>query len=239
MTSRRCMPVMPRRLRLAMRRLVHAIRSDSRAVPHGFHSAPTAGRCDEARYGTCGGDALTRRVAARQASARRNQTPSRRVFYCCQAGPFLTEAGSVPQALAPFQATRKPVTDELRRISCQGWTEGELDEVFPGQWPWPRRRCRNDAAPAGRRGAQHLAPTSPRCPWARSRCARAGRPRCRRSRTGYRWARCRTCRRPRRAARCRCGCAARAAGCLSTSMAGRSSWAASRPSGSLWRVVSL
>ena len=45
------------------------------------------------------------------------------------------EADSVPAALALFQATRKPVTDELQRISRQGWSEDELDEVFPGQKP--------------------------------------------------------------------------------------------------------
>jgi hypothetical protein len=38
-------------------------------------------------------------------------------------------------ALADFQATRKPVTDELQRISRQGWTEDEVNDVFPGQKP--------------------------------------------------------------------------------------------------------
>lgn len=47
----------------------------------------------------------------------------------------LAAAGSVAEALAAFQATRKPVTDELQRISRHGWTEDELDEVFPGQKP--------------------------------------------------------------------------------------------------------
>jgi salicylate hydroxylase len=47
----------------------------------------------------------------------------------------LTRAGSVKEALALYQATRKPVTDELQRISRQGWTEDELSEVFPGQRP--------------------------------------------------------------------------------------------------------
>src|SRR3954452_4429167 len=47
----------------------------------------------------------------------------------------LVEADSVPAALALFQATRKPVTDELQRISRNGWTEDELDDVFPGQKP--------------------------------------------------------------------------------------------------------
>ncbi|MEY9810234.1 FAD-dependent oxidoreductase [Streptomyces albogriseolus] len=47
----------------------------------------------------------------------------------------LREASSVKEALALYQATRKPVTDELQRISRQGWTEDEIDEVFPGQKP--------------------------------------------------------------------------------------------------------
>lgn len=47
----------------------------------------------------------------------------------------LAAAGSVAEALASFQATRKPVTDELQRISRNGWTEDELDDVFPGQKP--------------------------------------------------------------------------------------------------------
>lgn len=47
----------------------------------------------------------------------------------------LTQAGSVREALALFQATRKPVTDELQRISRQGWSEEEVNDVFPGQKP--------------------------------------------------------------------------------------------------------
>ncbi|MBB4932826.1 salicylate hydroxylase [Lipingzhangella halophila] len=47
----------------------------------------------------------------------------------------LSEADSVTQALALYQATRKPETDELQRISRQGWSEDELDDVFPGQKP--------------------------------------------------------------------------------------------------------
>jgi salicylate hydroxylase len=47
----------------------------------------------------------------------------------------LREAPSLPEALTLFQATRKPVTDELQRISRQGWSEDELDDVFPGQRP--------------------------------------------------------------------------------------------------------
>lgn len=46
---------------------------------------------------------------------------------------MLWAADSVPIALAAYQATRKPVTDELQRISRQGWTAGEVDDVFPGQ----------------------------------------------------------------------------------------------------------
>ncbi|MFI6520429.1 FAD-dependent oxidoreductase [Spirillospora sp. NPDC050679] len=47
----------------------------------------------------------------------------------------LAEAGSVGEALARYQAVRKPVTDELQRISRQGWTEDEVHDVFPGQKP--------------------------------------------------------------------------------------------------------
>ena len=47
----------------------------------------------------------------------------------------LAQAGSVKEALALFQATRKPVTDELQRISRQGWSEEEVNDVFPGQKP--------------------------------------------------------------------------------------------------------
>jgi salicylate hydroxylase len=47
----------------------------------------------------------------------------------------LQQAASVPEALALYQATRKPVTDELQRISRQGWDEDEVDDVFPGQKP--------------------------------------------------------------------------------------------------------
>jgi salicylate hydroxylase len=45
----------------------------------------------------------------------------------------LAQADSVKEALALYQATRKPETDELQRISRNGWTEEELSEVFPGQ----------------------------------------------------------------------------------------------------------
>ena len=47
----------------------------------------------------------------------------------------LAEEPSVPAALARYQAERKPETDELQRISRQGWTEDEVEEVFPGQTP--------------------------------------------------------------------------------------------------------
>ncbi|RAN76735.1 monooxygenase [Bacillus sp. SRB_336] len=45
----------------------------------------------------------------------------------------LVQSTSVKEALALYQDTRKPVTDELQRISRNGWTEEELQEVFPGQ----------------------------------------------------------------------------------------------------------
>ncbi|WP_129842891.1 NAD(P)/FAD-dependent oxidoreductase [Streptomyces sp. RFCAC02] len=47
----------------------------------------------------------------------------------------LRDAASVTEALARYQATRKPVTDTLQAVSRQGWTEDEIDEVFPGQRP--------------------------------------------------------------------------------------------------------
>ena len=47
----------------------------------------------------------------------------------------LAQAAGIPDALALYQSTRKPVTDELQRISRNGWTEDELNEVFPGQKP--------------------------------------------------------------------------------------------------------
>ncbi|MFE5212179.1 FAD-dependent oxidoreductase [Streptomyces sp. NPDC056600] len=47
----------------------------------------------------------------------------------------LRDADTLPEALARYQAARKPVTDELQRISRQGWTEDEISEVFPGQKP--------------------------------------------------------------------------------------------------------
>lgn len=47
----------------------------------------------------------------------------------------LEHAGSVKEALTLYQANRKPMTDELQRISRQGWTEDEVNDVFPGQKP--------------------------------------------------------------------------------------------------------
>jgi salicylate hydroxylase len=47
----------------------------------------------------------------------------------------LRDADSVKDALGLYQAGRKPVTDELQRISRQGWTEDEVNDVFPGQKP--------------------------------------------------------------------------------------------------------
>ncbi|MFG2949662.1 FAD-dependent oxidoreductase [Streptomyces adustus] len=47
----------------------------------------------------------------------------------------LRQAGSVKEALALYQASRKPVTDQLQAISRQGWSEDEIDDVFPGQKP--------------------------------------------------------------------------------------------------------
>jgi len=45
----------------------------------------------------------------------------------------LVAADSVADALARYQATRKPVTDELQRISRQGWDAGAVETAFPGQ----------------------------------------------------------------------------------------------------------
>lgn len=47
----------------------------------------------------------------------------------------LAAAGSVAEALAAYQAARKPMTDELQRLSRHGWTDDELESVFPGQKP--------------------------------------------------------------------------------------------------------
>lgn len=47
----------------------------------------------------------------------------------------LRDADAVPQALATYQARRKPITDELQRVSRQGWSEDEIKTVFPNQHP--------------------------------------------------------------------------------------------------------
>lgn len=47
----------------------------------------------------------------------------------------LAAAGSVADALARYQAARKPITDELQRVSRLGWSDDEVDSVFPGQKP--------------------------------------------------------------------------------------------------------
>lgn len=47
----------------------------------------------------------------------------------------LRRENSVAEALATYQDTRKPVTDQLQRISRQGWSAAEVDTVFPGQKP--------------------------------------------------------------------------------------------------------
>lgn len=47
----------------------------------------------------------------------------------------LADAGSIAEGLELYQATRKPVTDELQRLSRQGWSEDEVNSVFPGQKP--------------------------------------------------------------------------------------------------------
>lgn len=45
----------------------------------------------------------------------------------------LRASPSVKEALSSYQANRKPETDELQRISRQGWAEEDVDDVFPGQ----------------------------------------------------------------------------------------------------------
>jgi salicylate hydroxylase len=47
----------------------------------------------------------------------------------------LETAGSVAGALTQYQADRKPITDELQRLSREGWSEDEVNSVFPGQKP--------------------------------------------------------------------------------------------------------
>lgn len=45
----------------------------------------------------------------------------------------LKEADSVKDALALYQAKRKPVTDELQAISRQSWNADAIETAFPGQ----------------------------------------------------------------------------------------------------------
>ena len=59
----------------------------------------------------------------------RSWTPARSPTPCWRPDSV---AGGAGRCSRP---TRKPVTDELQRISRQGWTEDELDDVFPGQKP--------------------------------------------------------------------------------------------------------
>ncbi|WP_300681573.1 FAD-dependent monooxygenase [Nocardioides sp.] len=47
----------------------------------------------------------------------------------------LAAGPTVAEGLAAYKAARKPITDELQRISRHGWTDDELDDVFPGQKP--------------------------------------------------------------------------------------------------------
>lgn len=42
------------------------------------------------------------------------------------------EAGSVKEALALYQAKRKPITDELQAVSRQSWDPDKVDTAFPG-----------------------------------------------------------------------------------------------------------
>lgn len=44
----------------------------------------------------------------------------------------LTEAGSVAEALALFQAKRKPITDELQAVSRASWDPDKVETAFPG-----------------------------------------------------------------------------------------------------------
>lgn len=45
----------------------------------------------------------------------------------------LRDAASVKEGLALYQERRKPITDELQRISREGWDANAIDDVFPGQ----------------------------------------------------------------------------------------------------------
>ena len=147
---------------------------------------------------------------------------------------------SVAEALAHYQATRKPVTDELQRISRQGWSEEEVDDVFPGQKPGeaagsaaPRRphrpaawRCTRDRGgrPPHPPGRRHPARPGGAARRRAGAGAAAGGARC----PSTRW---RTAPHSRPSARCRCGSTRRMpprpTGSSSTSTAARSSSAAS------------
>lgn len=52
----------------------------------------------------------------------------------------LRQAGSVQGALALYQSTRKPVTDNLQHVSRQSWDANAVDTAFPGQKPTPADR---------------------------------------------------------------------------------------------------
>lgn len=45
----------------------------------------------------------------------------------------LRDADSIAAGLVAYQAARKPITDELQRISRGGWDGDNLDDGFPGQ----------------------------------------------------------------------------------------------------------
>lgn len=45
----------------------------------------------------------------------------------------LQRAGSVKEALALYQEIRKPVTDELQRVSRASWNPDQVETAFPGQ----------------------------------------------------------------------------------------------------------
>lgn len=45
----------------------------------------------------------------------------------------LQQEDTVTEALASYQAIRKPVTDNLQRVSRQGWNADAVDSAFPGQ----------------------------------------------------------------------------------------------------------
>ena len=63
---------------------------------------------------------------------------------------------------ASTRPQRKPVTDELQRISRQGWTEDEINDVFPGQKPAAQAPSTRgpDAMPCTPRSPR----SSPPCP---------------------------------------------------------------------------